>query len=134
MAEFLTTTGAEHYIEDIVSNAHNRLVLICPYLKLSKTWLERLRDADRRNVKIFIVCGKEELKSDVRKQLQQLKNLELFFFENLHAKCYFNEERMVITSWNMYDSSHEKNREMGILLHANGDKDILVRLLKKRSQ
>jgi hypothetical protein len=42
----------------------------------------------------------------------------LYFLPNLHAKCYFNEDRMVITSMNMYEFSEKHNREMGVLLEA----------------
>jgi len=120
MAEFLTTHGTSYYIEHIITNAKNKLVLISPYLQLSKTLFERLRDADRRKVKITLICRKGALKPDERSQLQQLKNLSLYFHEDLHAKNYFNEECMVITSMNIYEAS-EKNREMGILIRKEGD-------------
>ncbi len=123
MAKFLTTQGTSYYIEHIITNAKNKLVLISPYLQLSKTLFERLRDADKRNVKITLVCRKGALKPDERSQLQQLKNLSLYFHENLHAKSYFNEECMVITSMNIYEAS-EKNREMGILIRREDDNKI----------
>ena len=123
MAEFLTTQGTSYYIEHIITNAKNKLVLISPYLQLSRTLFERLRDADKRNVKITLVCRRGALKPDERSQLQQLKNLSLYFHENLHAKSYFNEECMVITSMNIYEAS-EKNREMGILIRKEDDNEI----------
>jgi len=123
VAEFLTTQGTSYYIEHIITNAKNRLVLISPYIQLSRTLFERLRDADKRNVKITLVCRRGALKPDERSQLQQLKNLSLYFHENLHAKSYFNEECMVITSMNIYEAS-EKNREMGILIRKEDDNKI----------
>ena len=42
----------------------------------------------------------------------------MYFLPNLHAKCYFNEDRMIITSMNMYEFSEKHNREMGVLLKA----------------
>ena len=121
MAEFLTTQGTSYYIEDIIINAKNKLVLISPYLQLSKTFFERLQDADRQNVQIILIYGKDELKTNEKKQLQELGNLSLYFFKNLHAKCFFNEESMVITSMNMYEFSEKTNREMGVLIRAKGD-------------
>ena len=56
--------------------------------------------------------------------MAELKNLELFYLENLHAKCYFNENRMVITSMNMYQFSEKNNREMGVLIDAKNDKEL----------
>jgi len=123
VAEFLTTKGTSYYIEHIITNAKSKLVLISPYIQLSKTLLARLKDADKRNVKITLVCRRGALKPDERSQLQQLKNLLLYFHEDLHAKSYFNEECMVITSMNIYEAS-EKNREMGILVRKEDDNRI----------
>jgi len=124
MAEFLTTQGTSYYIENIIKSAKNRLVLISPYLKLSKTFFERLKDADKRNVKITLVYGKDDLRPDEKGKLEQLKSLELYFREDLHAKCYFNEENMVITSMNMYEFSEKNNREMGVLIRSSEDKKV----------
>jgi phosphatidylserine/phosphatidylglycerophosphate/cardiolipin synthase-like enzyme len=115
MAEFLTTAGIINSLEQIITGARERLVLISPYLKLSPTLMQRLQDAEIGRVEITIVYGKNELQQEQQDQLATLTNLSLYFLENLHAKCYMNEARMVITSMNMYDFS-EKNREMGVLV------------------
>lgn len=114
MAEFLTTSGTSHHIENIIIEAKRELVLLSPYLQLSKTFYERLKDATNRGVNATIIYGKDELKPNEKDSLGGLKNLELYFFENLHAKCYFNESEMVITSMNMYEFSEKRNREMGV--------------------
>ncbi len=116
MADFLTTSGTSHHIENIIMDAKAKLVLVSPYLKLSKTFFERLKDASGKGVSIKIVYGKDELKPNERNSLAELKNAELFYFQNLHAKCFFNESKMVITSMNMYEFSEKTNREMGILI------------------
>ncbi len=131
MAEFLTTQGTSYYIEDIIRNARNELVLISPFLQISKTLLERLKDADRQNVKIILIYGKDEMKPDEKKKLKELKNLSLYFFENLHAKCFFNETSMVITSMNMYEFSEKTNREMGVLIRAKGDEKVYSEAVKE---
>lgn len=124
MAEFLTTNGTSYNIENIIIEAKTKLVLVSPYLQISKTFYERLKDASNKNVAIKIIYGKDELKPNERNSLAELKNVELFFFENLHAKCYFNETKMVITSMNMYEFSEKHNREMGVLINRNVDKDL----------
>jgi phosphatidylserine/phosphatidylglycerophosphate/cardiolipin synthase-like enzyme len=116
MVEFLTTHGTAFHIERIIARAKRTLVLVSPYLQLSKTLLERLLDADRRGVRITIVYGKSSLSADQEEALRELKDLSLCYLENLHAKCYFNEEEMVITSMNMYEFSEKNNREMGVLV------------------
>lgn len=121
MAEFLTTSGTSHHIENIIMEAKQKLFLVSPYLKLSKTLHERLKDSSERGVKIKIIYGKDELKPNESNSLASLKNVELYYFENLHAKCYFNETKMVITSMNMYEFSEKTNREMGVLIDAEKD-------------
>ncbi len=122
MAEFLTTNGTSYNIENIIIDAKSKLILVSPYLQISKTFYERLKDASNKNVSIKIIYGKDELKPNERNSLAELKNVELYFFENLHAKCYFNETKMVITSMNMYEFSEKNNREMGVLIDCNTDK------------
>jgi phosphatidylserine/phosphatidylglycerophosphate/cardiolipin synthase-like enzyme len=124
MAEFLTTKGTSYHIENIMIEAKTKLVLISPYLQLSKTFYERLKDASNKNVSIKIIYGKDELKPNERNSLADLKDVELYYFENLHAKCYFNEQKMVITSMNMYEYSEVKNREMGVLIDRMTDREL----------
>jgi hypothetical protein len=118
MAEFLTTHGTAFQIENVIAGAKKRLTLVSPFLKLSKTLAERLQDASRRGVTITIVFGKEELDHEQELVLAGLAGARLYFLPNLHAKCYYNEDRMVITSMNMYEYSEKTNREMGVLLDA----------------
>lgn len=131
MAQFLTTRGTASQIENIINHAQKRLVLISPYVDMPETLLQTLRAADRRNVRITVVYGKKELHPEMADQLRQLDNLSLLFLENLHAKCYFNEEDMVITSLNLVDYSEQNNREMGVLLNVNNDKEAFGEALKE---
>ncbi len=125
MAEFLDTSGISFAIENIIKNARNgELVLISPYLSLSKTLFERLKDTKRNNVKIILIYGKDELKPDEKSQLRRLKNLSLRFFVNLHAKCYYNQDSMVITSMNMHEFSEKNNREMGVLIRKEDESEV----------
>lgn len=124
MAEFLTTRGASSQIEDIIRNAKKDLYLVSPYLKLSKTFLTRLKDASDNGVRIRVIYGKDELKATEKEGLKSIKNLELYFCENLHAKCYFNELLMVIASMNMYEYSELNNQEMGVLIRYPADRKL----------
>jgi len=125
MTKFLTTQGTSYYLEDIIRNAKEQLVLISPYIKIPEPLLERLKYVDRKDtVEIVVVCRKKDLKDDEKNKLKQLKNLELRFDENLHAKCFYNEESMVITSLNLHEHSQQNNREMGILLTLKDDHDV----------
>ncbi len=124
MADFLTTNGTSYRIETIIIEAKQELTLVSPYLQLSKTFYERLKDASNRKVRIKIIYGKDELKPNERNSLAELENVELYYFENLHAKCYFNETDMVITSMNMYEFSEKNNREMGVHITKEADSEL----------
>jgi len=121
MADFLTTKGTAHHLENIIIEAKKKLVLVSPYLQISQTFYQRLKDASNRGVSIKIIFGKDELDYREKNTLSELENIELFFFENLHAKCYFNEKSMIITSMNMYAFSENTNREMGVLISRTKD-------------
>lgn len=114
MAEFLTTHGTTARIEEVIARARERIVLISPYLRWSKILLERLLEADRRGVRVIFVYGKERLQPSQRENLEQLQHLSLYYCANLHAKCYFNDDLMVLTSLNLHEFSEKNNREMGI--------------------
>lgn len=131
MAKFLNTSKAYAEIEDITGKAKKGLVLISPYIKFPETFLERLKDVDKRNIKITIVCREEDLTTETRNNLRQFKNLELLFLKNLHAKCFYNETSMVITSLNLYDFSQQNNREMGVLITLKDDHDLYVDALNE---
>ncbi len=124
MAEFLTTTGTSFHIENIILRAKRKLILVSPYLQLSKTFFERLKDANFRGVEIKILYGKNELQNNEKELLASLEKLEIHYFDNLHAKCYFNESEMVITSMNMYEFSEKNNREMGVYITRDKDKEL----------
>jgi hypothetical protein len=122
MAKFLTTRQTTSELEGIITSARNELVLISPYVKIADNLFPSLQMADRKNVHITILYGKQELDDTVLKQLSKLEHLTLLFLEKLHAKCYYNETKMIISSLNLYDFS-EGNFEMGVLLRAEYEEE-----------
>lgn len=71
-----------------------------------------------------MIYGKAELKKNEEQALSKIKKLSLHYFDNLHAKCYFNEEEMIITSMNIYEYSEKNNREMGVLICRKDDAEL----------
>ncbi|MFY0653086.1 MAG: hypothetical protein JXQ96_13680 [Cyclobacteriaceae bacterium] len=131
MAKFITTNGSSYYIEQIIIDAKKSIVLVTPYLSISKNMIERLIDADKKRIKITLIYGKSELKDHEKNKLESLKNLNLFFCQNLHAKCYFNESSMVLTSMNLYAYSEKNNREMGVVIDRLIDAEIFNDAIKE---
>ena len=121
MLKFLTTSGNSYHIEQIIIKSKTHLTIVTPYLKLSKNIISRFKDAEKREVQITLIYGKDELRKEVMAVLKELKYLKLYFCKNLHAKCYYNEKEMIISSMNLYEFSEKNNREMGVLLNNDSE-------------
>ena len=110
MVEFLNTSKAYAEIEDVIDKADSKVVLISPYLRFPQPLLDRLKYKDGQGLKTVVVCREKDLGKNlgdkVRSDLKQLKNLELRFDDDLHAKCFYNEKSIVITSLNLLESSN----------------------------
>jgi hypothetical protein len=120
MAHFVRTSAALSELENLIDEAKEKLVLLSPYVRLSPALRDRLSEADQRGVTITLVFGKQEMDAAQLQELAHFRHLALFFSRRLHAKCYFNEKRMIITSLNLLQSS-EQNHEMGVALEAGSD-------------
>lgn len=124
MAKFLKTNDISARLEDIIreTEAGQKLVLVSPYLQISPRLIEDLKDANRRRVKITLIYGKKRLPQE-EEELNALQNLSLYFKETLHAKCYYNEKQLIITSMNLLDFSEKTNYEMGVLVRKEEEED-----------
>ncbi|MEM0466285.1 MAG: phospholipase D family protein [Candidatus Thermoplasmatota archaeon] len=116
MAKFLNTRKAVAAIEDLIKNADAKLILISPFLRLSKDFKELLIYRNNKDKITTIIFRKEELQPDEMQFLESLRFVILKSNKDLHAKCYVNDKQMIITSLNLYESSMTNNKEMGILL------------------
>jgi phosphatidylserine/phosphatidylglycerophosphate/cardiolipin synthase-like enzyme len=126
MSKFLDKDKAVAEIKDLVKNADQTLVLISPYLKLSKDFKELLLFRNSKDKVTTIIFGKQELNPDEMKFLQGIQFVSLYYNEDLHAKCYVNDSKMIITSLNLYEFSMVNNKEMGILLERSDEADAEV--------
>ena len=124
MAKFLNTSATNYFLEELIKDARDRLILISPFLKLNDRIKELLSDKNRLKIDVRIVYGKSELQPDEIKWLQGLSFIRTSFCRNLHAKCYMNEELAIITSLNLYEFSQVNNNEMGVLLRRSDDAEL----------
>jgi len=124
MAKFLNTSATNYYLEELIKNARERLIIISPFLKLNDRIKELLEDKNRMKIDIRIVYGKSELQPEEINWLKELSFVRTSFCKNLHAKCYMNEENCIITSLNLYEFSQINNNEMGVFISRNEDTGI----------
>lgn len=126
MAKYLRTSSISAELENLIRDARKELYIISPYLKLSDNVKELLNDKEREKVEVRIVFGKQELAPAEMSYLEGLSYVRLYFSKNLHAKCYLNEDKMIISSMNLYEFSQQNNREMGILIDRSNEQDKTV--------
>ncbi len=131
MANFLTTLGTSNSIEQLILNTRKNLTLVTPYLKLSTIMIDRIKYACTKDIKITLIYGKSHLEKKEKNILSGLSNVQIYFCQNLHAKCYFNEDSLIITSMNLYEYSQNNNREMGIEFDKESDKDIFLKAIEE---
>jgi phosphatidylserine/phosphatidylglycerophosphate/cardiolipin synthase-like enzyme len=124
MARFLNTSATNYFLEELIKNAKERLILISPFLKLNDRIKELLIDKDRLKIDVRIVYGKSELQPEEIRWLNELAYVRTSFCKNLHAKCYLNEELCIIGSLNLYEFSQVNNNEMGVLIERGLDFDL----------
>lgn len=140
MAIFLNTNAACSQIDQLVTNARKQLVLISPYWQIPPMTLERLRNAAERNVSLTLIFGKKAISPMTQEQLCLIPNITVYYSTNLHAKCYFNEQTMIVTSMNLIHASEKSNWEMGFLLDRETDKELYnaalveCRLIKRSAE
>jgi phosphatidylserine/phosphatidylglycerophosphate/cardiolipin synthase-like enzyme len=124
MAKFLNTSAINYFLEELIKDAKDRLILISPFLKLNDRMKELLADKNRLKIDVRIVYGKSELQPEEINWLKELTYIRTSFCKNLHAKCYLNEELCIITSLNLYEFSQINNNEMGVLIRRSDDADL----------
>ena len=124
MAKFLNTSATNFFLEELIKNAKERLILISPYLRLNDRIKELLEDKDRLKIDVRIVYGKSDLHPEEIKWIQKLDYVRLSFCKNLHAKCYLNESECIISSLNLYEFSQVNNNEMGISVRKYEDDEV----------
>lgn len=121
MAKFLNTSATNYFLEEMIKEASDRLILISPFLKLNDRMKELLADKNRLKIDVRIVYGKSELQPQEIEWLRGLTYIRTSFCKNLHAKCYMNENMCIVTSLNLYEFSQVNNNEMGILIQRAED-------------
>jgi hypothetical protein len=117
MSLFLNTPKLNFWIPKVIKESQKELIIIVPYIQLSAEIFKSLQIADANGVETTLVYRENKLSAKEKQTLLSYKNLNLLHHPNVHAKCYYNGELLIIGSMNLYEYSELNNREMGILLH-----------------
>ena len=123
MARFLDTRKCAAELSDLIRDSDTDLILISPYLQLSKDFRQLLAYRDDKGKNTTLIFRVPKLTSDDIDYFRVLRLVTLRCNEDLHAKCYANDEKMIITSMNLYEFSMDHNKEMGVFVDKNDPAD-----------
>ncbi len=119
--QFIFNTDLVAGLENLIKNAKHKLLLISPFIDLSKEIRVALNEHIlKHDFELCVLFGKNEdnlyksIKKDSFEFLKQFPNVEIRYNERLHAKFYQNDFDFIMTSINLYDYSLAKNIEVGI--------------------
>lgn len=125
MAQFLDTTAVSHELTQLIKKSEEKLYLLSPYLQIAPPLKDLIKERDSRKIDIRFVYGKEDkLNQEDMSFLQELSSVKISFCNNMHAKCYLNENTAIVTSMNLYQYSQQNNREMGIKIEKEKDPEL----------
>lgn len=132
MAEFLRTNGISDNLEELIVNSKERLFLVSPYLQIADSLKKLIKVRDSQSIDLRIIYRKDtKINAEDTSFLQELNNVSIFVCENLHAKCYLNENTAIIASMNLYQYSQQNNREMGIKVEKEKEPDLYNDIFKE---
>ena len=120
MAKFVNGASSYGEITEIINGAYSELYIIAPYLKIPQQTKNYIKNVDKRGIKFTIISRAENYteknvyETDIQ-FLKELTSVNIRVCENLHAKCFLNENKGLITSMNLHEHSQTHNWEMGIV-------------------
>ncbi|HET8686256.1 MAG TPA: phospholipase D-like domain-containing protein, partial [Methanosarcina sp.] len=127
MVEFLDTNATSSEISKMISSSKEKLYMVSPYLQMSDKIKILIQQAENVSpdidIKVLYRSDKDDKLNDkdMNFLIKQLNNANIYSLDNLHAKCYLNEDTAIITSMNLYQHSQENNWEMGIKIDKSSD-------------
>ena len=125
MADFLDASGVSAAFIELIKNAEEQISIITPYISLTPHNLKYLQSIDSKKVPIDIVYRSDTTPNpEDLAFLKQLQSARIYKCDDLHAKCYINEQFGVITSMNLYKHSQSNNWEMGVRFSRETDPDL----------
>lgn len=125
MAKYLDTSQISSELMQLLKEAKEKIILVTFSLQVNKQIQERLKTKSKLGTlsEITIIYGNTQLKEKELKWMEEIDDLRVFQKKNLHAKCYINENKAIISSMNLYDYSQTSNIEMGFLIDKEKDKE-----------
>jgi hypothetical protein len=125
MAKFLDAAAAAFHLEELITTARERLILVTPSLKFSG----RAKDlvGAKHDLDLHIVYGRCDLPPDEINWLRSLPFLRTHFCRSVTAKLYLSEQLCIISSLDLFDFGQVMNEEAGVLASRSADPELYAR-------
>ncbi len=121
--KLLNTAELSVQIESLFKAESEYLVVMSPYLKITKKLLYLLSSATAKITFIFREC-------DSINEIRKIAHNAVFLnIHELHAKAYINDTIAIVASLNLYEYSQINNFELGVLFTKNENMQEYVKLL-----
>ena len=119
MAQFLATNGNTYLAEGMLISAESFLYIFSPYFKLNDWLIEKLDNASRRSVDVYIISN-NWMEEDLL-LLEGLGSIACFQLEGLKATCILDSQMALFTSLNISEWGNEGDKHAGVLVEASQD-------------
>jgi phosphatidylserine/phosphatidylglycerophosphate/cardiolipin synthase-like enzyme len=118
MAKYLDTSQISSELMQLLKEAKERIILVTYSLQVNTQIQERLKTKSKIGTlaEISLIYGNTKPKKSEIEWMAEIDDLKVWQKKNLHAKCYVNENKAIISSMNLYDYSQTTNVEMGFLI------------------
>lgn len=117
-SRILKTAEISTEVVKLIQESREYCYLVTPYFK---PWplLERVLDeAKQRGHRITMIARVDDQRPHQIRQLEQMQarfQFEMIELSHVHMKLYVSEKAAILSSMNLYDSSQERNYEVGYL-------------------
>ena len=125
MARFLDASATSAALINLIKNSNDYLFVVSPYIKMTTQFKNYLPGLATKNLDFMLIYRTDSKLDPVdEKFLRENRQIQVYTCDNLHAKCYLNENEGIISSLNLYEHSQVSNWEMGVFFDKNQDPDL----------
>jgi len=108
---------------ELIEQAKKEIIIVSPYVKMWVHLKDKLEYAKKKGVQISLYFRADESKIDLNELWPCFT--QIIPIKNLHAKIYFIDDNVVMSSMNLYDYSQQSNKEIAIILQDQNLKNAL---------
>lgn len=132
MAKYLDTSQISSELMQLLKEAKERIILVTYSLQVNTQIQERLKTKSKIGTlaEITLIYGNTKPKKAELEWMAEIDDLKVWQKKNLHAKCYINENKAIISSMNLYDYSQTTNVEMGFLITKEEDPEAYDKMME----